>query len=329
LRATTNPSGVGHNWVMIRFRLPLAGFPHQMKGPLIEDARDERGTLLPERRYIHSKIEENLLMLANDPGYIDRICAGATSESQYRAFRYGDWSITAGGMFDDIWPDVRETCVVPSFNPPPTWRITNGFDPGSSKPFAYGLFAESDGSDLLFHNGNTLSTVPRDLFLFQEWYGWNGTPNKGLKHLTIPEIAEGILKRHKKWGVDKRVRPGPADRQIFDEVNGFCANEVFAKHGVHFVEAAKGPYSRIEGWSQMRMRLKATKRINGIRETPGFFIVGENCPQFMRTVPVLPRKEGNEDDVDSESEDHVGDMVRYRLRFDGGPSWTSHRIRGM
>jgi RNA binding exosome subunit len=33
-------------------------------------------------------------------------------------------------------------------------------------------------------------------------------------------------------------------------------------------------------------------------------------------VPVLPRKEKDMDDVDKDAEDHVGDEVRYRVRFD-------------
>jgi hypothetical protein len=329
IRSTTNPSGPGHNWVMQRYRLPLPGFPSQTLGALIDDAKDDKGNLEPPRRYIHATVEENLLMMASDPEYINRLCAGATSEAQYQAFRFGDWSIVAGGMFDDIWPKVRERCVVPPFLhrvPPVSWRITHAFDPGSAKPFSYQIFAESDGSDVEFADGTIRSTIPGDLFLCFEWYGWNGRPNVGLRHLTVPDIAEGIRKRWKEWGIDKRVRPGPSDIGIFDEQNGFCAAEEFAKRGVHFEKAAKGPFSRVEGWAQMRMRLAATVAEPGRpRETPGLFIVGENCPQWLRTVPVLPRKEDQEDDVDSEAEDHNGDCTRYRLRFDGGPRVSFRR----
>lgn len=320
LRSTTNPSGVGHNWVAIRFR--LSGIP-SINEPVILDSLDAQNKLEPPRRYIHSAIEENLLMMKNDPGYIDRLCSGATSESMFKAYRWGDWSITSGGMFDDIWHTCREWCVVPRFQslvPPPTWRITEALDSGSSKPFALGWFCESDGTDVIFEGGQVRSTKPGDLFLFKEWYGWSGHPNKGLPHLTIPDIAKGIIERRKKWGITKRVRPGVADTGIFDEVHGMCDNETYAKHGVHWEPASKGPFSRIEGWNQFRMRLKATIPVPGIgREEKGLYVVGEDCPQFLRTIPVLARSEKDPDDADTEGEDHIADMVRYRLRFDSGP----------
>jgi hypothetical protein len=94
---------------------------------------------------------------------------------------------------------------------------------------------------------------------------------------------------------------------------------------VYWERADKGPNSRVLGWDQLRKRLIATRRIDSIRETPGLFIVGEYCPQWIRTVPTLPRDEQKIDDVDSEAEDHAGDMTRYALRFDDGPSISTRR----
>jgi hypothetical protein len=42
--------------------------------------------------------------------------------------------------------------------------------------------------------------------------------------------------------------------------------------------------------------------------------VFNNCRQFIRTVPALPRDEVDMDDVDSRAEDHVGDETRYGCR---------------
>jgi hypothetical protein len=47
-------------------------------------------------------------------------------------------------------------------------------------------------------------------------------------------------------------------------------------------------------------------------EEPGLFIFA-TCPQFIRTVPTLPRDLANPDDVDSDKEDHCYDMGRYEL----------------
>lgn len=50
------------------------------------------------------------------------------------------------------------------------------------------------------------------------------------------------------------------------------------------------------------------------REGPGLFIF-DTCAQFMPTVPSTPKDERGMDDVDTDTEDHVTDEVRYRCLF--------------
>jgi hypothetical protein len=49
-------------------------------------------------------------------------------------------------------------------------------------------------------------------------------------------------------------------------------------------------------------------------EDAGFFTF-DTCRQFIRTFPVLPRKESDQDDIDSDAEDHIADESRYRVMF--------------
>ena len=51
-------------------------------------------------------------------------------------------------------------------------------------------------------------------------------------------------------------------------------------------------------------------RETGKRENPGIFIFDE-CKYFIDLVPSLPRDEVDQDDVDTEAEDHMGDETRY------------------
>jgi hypothetical protein len=316
VRATTNPYGVGHNWVKLRYRLPVP--PGHIIGPLIEGSLDSEGHSEPPRRAVHGHLDENKLLLHTDPEYKNRIIAAARNESERRAWLDGDWDIVAGGMFDDIWYEYKSIVVVPPFEVPPTWTITRAFDYGSSKPFSVGWFAESDGTDLTFPDSSVRATVRGDLFLIQEWYGWRGQRNEGSRML-VEDIAKGIVKREVEWGwraedgKRNRVKRGPADTGIFDDNNGVCIANDFAKpivyNGVHhrgilWEPADKGPHSREQGWEQLRRWLKATKRPpNGYREIPGLFICS-NCEQWLQTVPVLPRDEVKIDDVDTEAEDH-------------------------
>ena len=320
IRSTTNPYGPGHNWVKARFRLPV--LPGHVRGQVIRDSTDQSGFLEPPRVAIHGQLNENKVLMCADPGYVSKLAAGAPNAAARQAWLFGGWDIVAGGMFDDVWYECRDYAVIPPFDVPAGWKIDRSFDWGDARPFATLWWAESNGEDLVFPDGSKKSTVRGDLFLIREYYGWNGKPNEGLRLLDY-EIAQNIVEREVKWGINGRVRPGPADSSIFDDTNGSCvargmSNVVRigakAYAGVRWIPANKGPGTRKQGWTQLRSYLNATiPSGRGPREKPGLFIVGPHCPQWLRTVPVLPRDEKDPDDVDSSTEDHVGDATRYRL----------------
>ncbi len=286
IRSTTNPYGVGHNWVKTRWQLPINGETINGRkptvGPLIEGTVDEKGNKEVPRRAIHGYLDENVLLLHADPGYKDRIRAAARNASELAAWMDGSWDIVAGGMFDDIWYEHRDTIIMEPFDVPPGWRIYRAYDHGSSKPFSVGWYAESDGTDLTLRDGRVRATVRGDMFRIKEWYGWRGQPNEGMRML-VPDISKGIIEREIKWGLRAsdgswtRVSRGPADSAIFDEgQNGSditIAND-FEKpvtingvkfRGVFWEMAAKGPGSREQGWEQIRKRLKATVRPRSAR----------------------------------------------------------------
>ena len=308
VRATTNPYGKGHNWVKLRWQLP------QMRGRIIKTPGE------PDRVAIHGNIHENRILLDADPDYIGRIRAAASNPQQVEAWLQGSWDITSGGMFDDLWRASKH--VLPHFPVPRSWIVDRSFDWGSSKPFSVGWWAESDGTDLVLPGGRILHTVPGDLFRIGEWYGCQkGEENKGL-HMLAGDIAEGIKLREVAMGLAGRVKPGPADSSIFDEENGVCIAKDMANKGVKWEKADKGPGSRKQGWQTLRKLIKGTLNTDeegnprlGPREEPGFFVVGERCPHFMRTFPSLPRSDKDLDDVDSDVEDHIGDESLYRARF--------------
>lgn len=326
-RATTNPYGVGHNWVKERFHLPTTS------GKTIGEVIRESSPYLPNeppipRCAIHSSLKENLILMASTPNYIQKIAAAARNPAELAAWLEGSWDIVAGGMFDDLWtPEVH---VVPNFPfkaIPRSWRLDRAYDHGQSKPFAVGWFARSNGEPLEYQ-GRQYGHVPGDIFHISEWYGWNGTPNTGLRMLGA-DIATGIAWREQDWGIRGRVRPGAAGIDIFveSEPKKSVAGDMKAR-GVKWVPADVKKGSRIQGWEQLRKLLAhAIPSRDGTREYPGFFVC-ERCTQFRRTFPVLPRDDDNLDDVDTEAEDHIGDMVRYRARAKAPVQMKSFDFKG-
>jgi len=329
VRATTNPHGLGHNWVKQRFNLSASRGKPQLN--LVDI---DTGAKIPSRMALFSDLSENKILLDADPNYRDTIAMSAVSEQQRKAWLEGDWDIVAGGMFDDIWKPKHH--VVKPFDIPHSWRIDRSFDWGSSAPFSVGWWAESDGSDVRLKDGTYRSTVRGDLFRINEWYGWNGKPNEGLTMLAV-DIAKEIVEREIKMGIYDRCKAGAADTSIFNVENGNCIADDMAKRvrladgleyrGVTFTKADKSAGSRKTGWEAMRKMLKYAVQGNLPRENAGLFVF-DNCVQFLRTIPVLPRCEKDMDDVDTKAEDHIADEVRYRVRA-SGKIFSVEEVRGM
>lgn len=309
---STNPSGIGHNWVKKRFRLPIP--KGRVIGQVLQDINEE-GSRSPFRVAIHSEFSENRVLSESNPDYLDIVCSAATSAQQVAAWKHGSWAIVSGGMFDDLWEEKHH--IVRGFKIkgiPSSWRVYRAYDHGQSRPFSVGWWAVSNGEVMKIAD-KKYGSVPGDVFRIAEWYGCGHSDNEGL-NMSADDIALGILAREREMGLAGRVRVGTADSAIFDDYQpGKSVAGDMQKKGVRWYPADKGPGSRIQGWQQIRLYLKnALPVVGGTRENPGMFI-SEHCVDFLRTMPVLPRDARKSDDVDTQSEDHIGDETRYFLRM--------------
>lgn len=303
--AGSNPGGVGHNWVKLTF--VDNGTPLEIK----RMPKNEGGMA---RQYIPAKLADNPALATNDPDYEDRL-EGLGNPDLVRAMKNGDWNIVAGGMFDDVWNSEKH--ILAPFDIPESWLVDRGFDWGSSKPFSVGWFAESDGTEVTLADGKKRTFTRGSIIQIAEWYGWNGKANEGCKMLAV-EVAKGIKERESfmksvknvKGEIQKntmRVRPGPADSAIYATENGVCIADDMESGGIRWLKADKSPGSRVNGWEMFRKYLKSADT-----EEPGFYVFS-NCLQTIRTIPVLQRDERKTEDVDTHAEDHIADMIRYKL----------------
>lgn len=292
LRVTANPGGPGHSWVKSRYvdpAPPMTSFPSEDGG---------------RRVYIPARLDDNQALVRNDPNYWRRVEAAAGGrEDILRAWRYGDWNIVAGGMFDDCFGPGS---VLDPFPIPDSWRIDRSFDWGSSKPFSVCWWAESNGEQ---PRGQARFFPPGSLIMMAEWYGSTGKPNEGTRMLAV-EIARGILEKERSMDVTRRVRSGPADPSIFASENGVNIADDMARIGVRWDAASHAPGSRIAGWERMRRMLLENKKPRPEEPVLAFF---STCRHALRTIPTAPRDTRKPDDVDTASEDHIADAVRYRV----------------
>jgi hypothetical protein len=118
------------------------------------------------------------------------------------------------------------------------------------------------------------------------------------------------------------MKRGCADTSIFDEMNERCIATEFEwpvliggelYPGIRFECADKGPNSVATGGALMRERFIGTApgKESGVREVKGLFIAESECPQFLRTGPVLPRDPSYPDKISDAAENHLADACRY------------------
>jgi hypothetical protein len=292
IRSSTNPYGVGHTWVKQYFIDPA---PY---GRVVIDAKGNK------RVCLFGSVKENPYL---GEEYIQTL-ESITDPNKRKAWLEGSWDITSGGMFDDLW-DASAHILKP-FKIPPSWKIDRSFDWGSSKPFSVGWWAQTDGSDAVDAKGNRISFPPKTLIRIGEWYGSTGKPNEGLR-MPSKQVALGIKARELQMGIENRVQSGPADSAIYAVTDDESIGQNMESEGVFWTMADKKAGSRKNGWELIRNRLNNVTDPM-LRDRPGLYVF-ENCRDFIRTVPPIPRDPKDPDDVDTDAEDHIADDVRYRV----------------
>lgn len=300
----SNPGGEGHAWAKRRFvdyclirdeeidkytatnqRMYVA---KNEKGEVVKryglrQATPKEGGML--RAYIPALLSDNPILTDNDPGYRNRV--DAMQEPLRTAWLTGDWDIHFGQIFD--WSPLHHICKplpVPDFVP-----LYMTFDYGFGAPFSIGWWWEdNDGR----------------LYRFSEWYGWNGTPNKGIRFVDS-EIAKGVIEREKVLGIQGRDILRVCDPTCFNKKpdyrgggQGPSTYEEFLKHGLTLIP---GDADRMLKVRQFHSRLFLP--VDG--KTAPMLQVYSKCEHFIRTIPLLQTDPRNVEDVETKSEDHCYD----------------------
>src|SRR5215471_2326503 len=295
IRAAANPGGVGHHWVKAYFVEP-----HPVGYKPIND--EVTGM---QRMFIPAKLTDNQILLSSDPGYAGRL-RGLGSEAMVRAWLDGDWTIIEGAFFD-CWSLERH--VVPPFPLPGDWTRFRSMDLGSAKPFSIGWWAIA---------GDTVSVgshrIPRGaLVRYHEWYG-AVKPNVGLK-LSAETVAERLVEREaalqSKYPGTK-PKYGVIDPAVFAEDGGPSIgeriNSVLTRNKIVPFRAADNKRvpqrGALGGWDQVRSRLV------GDNKDPMIFFFN-TCVDSIRTLPALQHDPDRMEDVQTDSEDHAPDEIRY------------------
>jgi hypothetical protein len=272
---TFNPGGVGHSWLKETFIRPAP------KGLKVLQKELPNGKHF-DYIYIPSRVHDNQILLAKDPGYIDRLHMVGSPEL-VRAWLEGDFEIHEGSYF----PEFSSRHIISPFNVPRHWQRYMGFDWGFRSPFAAIWGAVSSGKT---DEGVEVPFPKGALIIYRELWGKGVDNVEQATRIASLSVGENLI--------------SVADPSIFKHDGGPSINDqftqVFARYKHPPFRAADN--DRLSGWSQIRQRLVAK---------PSLLYIFASCPYLLDTLPSLAIDKKRPEDADSSGDDHACDALRY------------------
>lgn len=304
IRCSANPGGVGHHAVKAYFVDPCAtGMELIEVTELIDQFDPLTGTLtkMPwttTRIYIPSKVQDNKILMTNDPGYIARLHEIGSPEL-VKAWLDGDWNVITGAYFPEF--SLTKHVLAP-FKIPTHWMRFRSMDWGSATPFCV-LWHAVASEDYDLPDGRVIP--PGAIITYRELYGWNGTPNVGLRW-SATRVAQEI----KKAELGDRIVYGVIDPSAYSNQSGPSHAERMAVEGVIF---RKADNNRIGGWDIVRDRLCGIEGDSNVAYGVGvpMWYVFSTCAHIIRTLPALQHDLNDPEDCNTDGEDHAPDTLRY------------------
>lgn len=292
LRATTNPTGVGIEWVKeywhIGFKPPNTTIRETYNTPI--------GTIVTSKKWLHSTVYENVDLIKANPQYVAQLMAAPPHLR--KAWLDGDWDAIEGAAFQEF---NKAEHVCKSFDIPNNWVRFRTAD--------YGY---RDGAACLWLTIDPATSIH---YVYRE-YVVNGRNSE--KNYTAVEFARGI--KHIEEDAKEVIRYGVLDSSCWAKRGdvGPSLAEQMIKEGLRWRPADKGNGSRIAGKNKIHQMLIVDEYTN----KPGLMFL-ENCPQTIKMMSGIPIDSSNAEDVDTDSPlDHQYDALRYGImsRPSGGTS---------
>ena len=282
-RATSNPGGIGHHWVKKMFIDPAAyNTPFWATdidtGEVLARPDDHsRGPgPLFRRRFIPATLFDNPY-LAEDGMYESNLLS--LPEHERRRLLEGDWDLAEGAAFPEF---SNKHHVIPHYNVPDSWPKFRACD------YGYGSYT-----------GVLWFTVTPDgeLVVYRELY---------VSKVTAVDLAYEI----KRIEASEKIRYGVLDSSLWHKRgdSGPSLAEQMNMRGCRWRPSDRSRGSRVAGKNELHRRLQLD------RETgrPSLLVM-DNCRSLISQLPALPLDKNNPEDVDTKSEDHLYDALRYGI----------------
>jgi len=282
-RATTNPGGPGHGWVKKMFIDPApAGKSFWATNiengqPLVYPKGHAReGQYLFKRRFIPARLEDNPY-LYEDGNYEANLLS--LPEHQRKQLRDGNWDIAEGAAFVEFNRDVH---VIEPFKIPAHWARFRACDYGYGSKSGVLWFAVGEYGELYVYRELVTTKV------------------------TAVDLAYMVLDMEKQ----EKVRYGVLDSSLWHNRGdqGPSLAEQMIAAGCRWRPYPRSKGSRVAGKNEIHRRLQS-------ESAPGFpsLRIFNTCVNLISELPILPLDKTNPEDIDTRSNDHLYDALRYGI----------------
>lgn len=280
-RATTNPGGSGHSWVKKAFIDPAkpgkafwAIDPETGETLAWPQNHARAGEPLFQRRFIPATLYDNPY-LAEDGMYEANLMS--MPEHQRKQLLDGNWDVAEGAAFSEF---NRRIHTIEPFDIPSSWPRFRAADYGYSSYSGIVWFAIAPSGQLV---------VYRELYVSK---------------VLAEDLAEQIL--NAEYG--EKMRYGVLDSSLWHKRGdtGPSIAERMILKGCRWRPADRSRGSRIAGKNEIHRRLQIDEYTGEPR-----MVIFNTCRNLISQLPSIPLSKSNPEDVDTNSEDHLYDALRY------------------
>jgi hypothetical protein len=311
-RLTANPGNIGHSWLKKKYieRCPpiLDGSKiyseeyevfYQKKKPGVAYIDDGLSY-----KFIPATVFDNPSITENDPAYVKFL--KGLPELLRAMWLYGEWDAFSGQFFDN-WNPYYHVIPEEEFKFGSDWSrveytLVRGYDEGTKAPFVCLLGAvNSLGEIVIFDEifGTGYAASEQAKYVNQETKErWGFTPDDFDEEIADPAYwtkkseKDGMLYSPADFYADEGIdlTPGNNDRKAGAKL---FYNALALPEGIEDVLSASDQWNT----SDIRPKLRFTS----------------NCTYCTESIPNLPAKETDPEDVDTKADDHPFDAGKYLI----------------
>jgi len=283
-RATSNPGGPGHHWVKKMFvdpEVPGKAFwaTDTETGEVVTwpKGHSKEGQPLFKRKFIPATLFDNPY-LSEDGMYEANLLS--LPEHQRRRLLEGDWDVNEGAAFPEF---NRHIHVIEPYDIPDSWVKFRACDYGYGSHTGVLLFAVTPAEQLV---------VYRELYVSK---------------VTATDLADMILEIES----GEKIRYGVLDSSLWHQRGdrGDSLAQQMIQKGCRWRPSDRSKGSRVAGKNEIHNRLM----IDEFTGEPKL-VFFNTCKNVIAQLPAIPLDKNNPEDVDTNSEDHLYDALRYGVR---------------